>query len=104
MKNLAAQVSGVAMLALAALPIVALPAHALAATTTVRVSDLNLTTAEGSARFQLRAERAARNYCGDRRDLSAAAHCRKGVKAELNEKVAVVRAAQIEKATTFAAR
>jgi hypothetical protein len=44
MTDFASRISGVAMLALAALPIVALPAHALAAT--ARVSDLNFLAAQ----------------------------------------------------------
>lgn len=104
MKNLVAQVSGVAMLALAALPIVALPASALAAPASVRISDIDLTTADGLQRFQQRADYAARNYCYAARNLHQAVVCRKAVKAELNGKAAAIRAAKIERASTFAAR
>ena len=102
--DFASRISGVAMLALAALPLAALPAQALAATT-VKVSDINLLTPQGAATFEQRAERAARNYCGDVYSLNARASCRTAVRAELAEKVAVVRAAQLERASTsFAAR
>ena len=103
MTNFATRISGVAMLALAALPIAALPAQALAATT-VKVSDINLLSPQGVATFDQRADRAARNFCGAVYSLNARADCRAAVKAELAEKVAVVRAAQLERSTTFAAR
>lgn len=104
MINFATRISGVAMLALAALPIAALPAQALAATT-VKVADLNLASPEGQTAFAHRADIAARNYCGNVYGLIERSTCRVAVKAELNEKVAVVRAAQLEQASkTFAAR
>ena len=104
MKNIAAQISGVAALALAALPMVALPAAAFAAPASVRISDVNLLTADGMQTFQHRADYAARRFCETDKDLHVAAVCRKAVKQELNEKVAVIRAAKLEQATTFAAR
>ncbi|MBL8770587.1 MAG: UrcA family protein [Phenylobacterium sp.] len=103
MMYIATRISGVAMLALAALPIAALPASALAATT-VKVSDLNLLSPQGQAAFEQRADQAARNYCGAVYSLNQRAACRVAVRAELAEKVAVVRAAQLERASTFAAR
>lgn len=104
MKNLTAQVSSVAMLALAALPIASLPASALAAPASVKISDINLLTPEGMQTFDKRASYAARDFCRDEKDLGVAHKCRVAVKAELNEKVAVVRAAKLEASTTFAAR
>jgi UrcA family protein len=105
MKNLTAQISSVAMLALAALPIASLPASALAAPASVKIADINLLTPEGMTTFQKRADYAARDFCRDERSLSTAAHCRVAVKAELNDKVSVIRAAKLEQAsTTFAAR
>ena len=103
MKNFATQISTVAMLALAGLPIAAIPAQALAATT-VKVSDINLLSPQGQATFEQRADQAARNYCGNVYSLNQRATCRTAVKAELAEKVAVIRAAQLERASTFAAR
>jgi UrcA family protein len=104
MTNFATRISGVAMLALAALPIIALPAQALAATS-VKVSDLNLASPVGQAAFADRAHVAARDYCGNVYGLIERSTCRTAVKVELNEKAGLVRAAQIEQATkTLAAR
>ncbi len=104
MTNYAAKISGVAMLALAALPIAALPAAAFAQTS-VRVGDINLLSPEGMATFKTRAQIAASRYCGDVYSLNARAKCRVAVKAELNDKVAVIRAARLEQATqSLAAR
>ena len=104
MTNYAAKISGVAMLLLAALPIASLPASALAETR-VRVSDIDLLTSEGMATFNKRASNAAATYCGDVYSLNARARCRVAVKAELNDKVAVIRAAKLEQASkSFAAR
>lgn len=97
--------SGLAALALAALPAAALTTAAHAAPASVRVADLNLASVEGIATFQQRADSAARRFCSSERGLSSAASCRKGVKAELSEKMDAVRAAQASRATTaFAAR
>lgn len=105
MTNLTSKISSVAMLALAALPIASLPASALAAPASVRISDINLLTPEGMQTFQKRADYAARDFCRDEKSLSVAAGCRVAVKAELAEKVAVIRAAKLERASsTFAAR
>jgi UrcA family protein len=105
MKNLTAQISGVAMLALAALPIVSLPASALAAPAVVKIADIDLLTPEGMSTFDKRAEYAARDFCRTERGLGAAATCRDGVKAELTEKVGAIRAAKLDGASkTFAAR
>jgi UrcA family protein len=104
MKNLTAQVSSIAMLALAALPIASLPASAFAAPASVKISDINLLTPEGMQTFNTRATYAARNFCRDEMDLGVAMKCRVAVRAELNEKVAVIRAAKLEASTTFAAR
>lgn len=104
MKNFAAQISGVAMLALAALPIAALPASALAAPASVKIADINLLSPEGMSTFEKRVDYAARDFCRTERNLGAAASCRTAVKTEMNDKVAVVRAAKLERASTFAAR
>ncbi|WP_337188546.1 UrcA family protein [Phenylobacterium sp.] len=103
MTNLTAKISGVAMLALAALPMVAIPASALAAPA-VQVADLNVLTAEGSATFQARAERAARDFCRNEARLSRAADCRAAVEQELAEKFADLRLAALPQARTLAAR
>lgn len=105
MKNLTNTISTAAMLALAVLPIAALSTTAYAAPASVKVADLNLTTSEGLATFQQRADYAARRFCNAELSLSARANCHKGVQVELNEKMAVVRTAQTtRKPTTLAAR
>ena len=104
MTNFATRISGAAMLALAALPFAALPAQSLAATT-VKVSDLNLASPEGQAVFAKRADAASHTYCGAVYGLLQRADCRAAVKAELGEKAAAVRVAQVAEASkTFAAR
>lgn len=104
MKNLTARVSGAALLALAALPMVALATGANAATA-VKVSDLNLLTNDGVAAFEARAKVAARAYCDDTYAISQRLACKAGVKAELADKMTELRQAQLAKAsTTFAAR
>ena len=104
MTNFAAKISTAAMLALAALPIAAL-ATASHAETRVHVADLNLATPQGMATFNKRAHYAASSYCAEVMGLSARASCRTGVKAELSEKAAAIRDAQLAQASqTFAAR
>lgn len=99
MKNLTNRVSGAALLALAALPMVALASGAHAATT-VRVSDLNLLTTDGVAAYQERASVAARAFCDDGRAISHRMACKAAVKAELNDKLTDLRQAQLAKAST----
>ena len=104
MTNYAAKISSAAMLLLAALPIAALPAAALAQTS-VKVSDIDVLTPEGQAAFKLRAQNAASRYCADVYWLNARASCRVAIKAELNDKFAVIRAAKLEQASrSLAAR
>lgn len=104
MNNLTNRISGLAMLALAALPIASLPASAFAAPA-VRVADINFASPEGMSTFNTRADAAARDFCRSERGVSAVAACRSGVKQELSEKAATLRAAQLDQATkTFAAR
>lgn len=105
MKNLTNTISSAAMLALAVLPIAALSSTAFAAPATVKVADLNLSTVEGLATFQQRADFAARRFCNAELSLSARANCHKGVQVELNEKMAAMRTAQAARLpTTLAAR
>ena len=104
MTNFAAKISGVASLLLAALPIAAL-ATAAHAQTVVKVSDINLLSPQGVSEFNQRADAAGRKYCLPERTGAGRANCRVGVKAELNEKLANLRAAQLEQASqSFAAR
>ena len=98
-------ISGIAMLALATLPIAALATNAHAAPASVKIGDLNLATQAGIAAFNQRADFASRKFCNAELALSARAYCRAGVVLELNEKMAVIRSVQASRAaTTFAAR
>ena len=104
MTNYASKISGVASLVLAALPIAALTTAAHAQTV-VKVSDINLLSPQGVSEYSQRADAAGRKYCLPERTLAGRAACRSGVKAELNEKLTVLRTAQLEQATqSFAAR
>lgn len=96
------RICGVAMMALAALPIAALSTAAHAAT--VKVSDLNLSTSEGVSAFQARATAASRSFCADERGLTAVVTCRKAVASELAAKMDALRTAQVSKSQSFAAR
>ena len=98
-KSLTNRVSSVALLALAALPMVALASGAHAATT-VRVSDLNLLSTDGVAAYQERANVAARAYCDDNAIIQQRMSCKAAVKAELADKMTALRQAQLAKAST----
>ena len=102
--SLTSRISGVAMLALAALPLAALATNAHAGPA-VKVSDLNLLSPAGQAVFTQRAEIAGRKFCAGIRGVTAIQTCRAGVREELAEKMEVVRLAQAAKAgQDFAAR
>jgi len=102
--DLTSKISGFAMLALAALPIVAL-ATPSNAQTVVKVADINLLSPQGVSQFNQRADAAGRKYCLPERTVAGRASCRAGVKVELNEKLTALRTAQLEQASaTFAAR
>ena len=102
--DFASKVSGVAMLALAALPIVAL-ATPSNAQTVVKVADINLLSPQGVSEFNQRADAAGRKFCLPERTVAGRTSCRAGVKAELNEKLAAIRTAKLEQASqSFAAR
>ena len=104
MQDFVSKISGAAMLALAALPIAAL-ATASHAQTVVKVADINVLTPQGVSEFNQRADAAARKFCLSQRTLSGRATCLVGVKTELNEKLAVLKTAQLERASqSFAAR
>ena len=104
MQDFASKVSGIAMLALAALPIAAL-ATASHAQTVVKVADINVLTPQGVSEFNQRADAAGRKFCLPERTVAGRISCRAGVKAELNEKLAMIRTAKLEQASaTFAAR
>lgn len=87
MKNFAAQVAGIATLALAALPIAALSTTAHAAAAHVRVADLNLASIDGVATFHSRVAAAATALCGSEKNLGQQAACKAGVRTEVQEKL-----------------
>ncbi len=102
--DLTATISGLAMLALAALPIAAL-ATASHAQTVVKVADINLLSPQGVSEFNQRADAAGRKFCLPERTVAGRTSCRAAVKAELNEKITALRTAQLAQAsTTLAAR
>ena len=103
-QNLTSKISGLAMLALAALPIAAL-ATASHAQTVVKVADINLLSPQGVSEYNQRADAAGRKFCLPERTVAARASCRAGVKVELNEKLTAIRTAKLEHASqSFAAR
>ncbi|MDB5465430.1 MAG: hypothetical protein JWQ46_192 [Phenylobacterium sp.] len=104
MSNFAARIAGLATLALAALPMVALTTAAHAAPVRVQVADLNLASAAGEATFNGRVRSAANQMCGAERNLSMQARCRTAIRAEVQEKLVILQQAQRAKAATFAAR
>ena len=102
--DLTSKISGFAMLALAALPIVALAVPSNAQTV-VKVADINLLSPQGVSEFNQRADAAGRKFCLPERTVAGRTSCRAAVKAELTEKLSVLRTAQLEQASaTFAAR
>jgi UrcA family protein len=96
------RICSAAMVVLAVLPAAALASAAHA--TTVKVSDLNLASADGVAAYQQRADVAGRTYCASERSIQAVTACRKGVAVELSEKLDAIKTAQAVRAQTFAAR
>ena len=90
MTNFTARIAGVATLALACVPALALTTAAHAAShvpAAVRISDLNLATPDGRVQFSQRADAAAHRYCANEAALDQKSACEAGVRAEVNEKV-----------------
>lgn len=84
MINVVTKAAGLSLLALAALPVVALTA-AHAAPATVKISDLDLSRPAHMATFERRVDQAADKLCAGytvRQNLSAAAACRDSVRQE----------------------
>lgn len=103
MTNYASKIAGIAAIALAALPLVAIAGIAQAAPATVQISDLDLSTVEGQAQFKARVKDAARDFCRERAVTGtriSSRSCIAAVEAEMTEKLA----AQQTGAKTFAAR
>jgi UrcA family protein len=81
--------AGLATYALIAVAIVT-PGAAAHAQPSVQTSDLNLATAAGKAAFDHRTNRAAAEACGNERNFSIANPCKAAVRAEVNEKLAMI--------------
>lgn len=88
MSNFTAKIAGLATLALAALPALALSTNAYAAPVSVRVADLDLGSSAGMRTFDLRVQRAGAQLCGAEHGLTAQSHCQGAVRAEAEEKLA----------------
>ena len=89
--SLSAHIAGFAMIAMAAVPVAAVStlAHAAPAPS-VRVSDLDLNSADGRLKAAERIDRAARLFCRDAQETGtrlASARCISEVKAELGQKL-----------------
>ena len=87
MKNFAAQVAGIATLALAAVPLAALSTAAHAAPAHIRVADLNLASADGVATLHRRIAVIAHQFCGSEKNLGQQAACTAAVRTEVQEKL-----------------
>ena len=94
MTNFTARIAGVATLALACVPALALTTAAHAAghvPAAVRIADLDLGTADGRAQFSQRAGAAAHKYCANETALDIKAGCEAAVRAEVTEKAGASR-------------
>jgi UrcA family protein len=85
--RITSRISGIAMLALAALPLAALTTAARAGEH-VHTADLNLASPTGRAIFDQRVDHAAKRLCVVERSVTGKAACQAGVHAEANEKAA----------------
>jgi UrcA family protein len=90
MTNFTAKLAGVATLALAALPAIALSsaAHAAPAPVAIKIADLDLSSRAGLGVFHRRAREAGAQMCRDERALAARESCEHAVVAEAREKLA----------------
>jgi len=88
MTNFTARIAGVATLALAVLPVAALStAHAAThPPVSVRVADIDLSTADGRSALVARTDAAAHRYCAGEVALDLKAACEAGVRSEVAEK------------------
>lgn len=94
-------IAGVATLALAAIPMLALGSNAFAAQpVTVQVADLDVSTPAGAREFERRTNAAASEFCGPGMRLSEHVACKAAVRAEVTEKLIAMKSAP----TAYAAR
>lgn len=93
-------VAGLATLALACVPALAISTNAFAAPATVQIADLDLSTPAGAREFDRRMNVAAGRFCNDVRSVSANVTCRRSVRVEVTEKLVALKSAP----TQYAAR
>lgn len=107
MTKFSASLAGVATIALAAVPILALASGAQAAPVAVKVSDIDVGSARHAHILEHRVSKAAADYCSaasfGRTTLAAHQACLKGARAEIQDKLAV-REAQIGEIQELAQR
>ena len=93
MTKFSATLAGVATIALAAVPILALASGAQAAPVAVKVSDIDVGSARHAHALEHRVSKAAAEYCSaatvGRITLAAHQACLKGARAEIQDKLAV---------------
>ncbi|MDB5417163.1 MAG: hypothetical protein JWP50_582 [Phenylobacterium sp.] len=89
MSNFVTRIAGVATLALAILPVVALASNAHGAPRPVKVAvaDLDTGSKAGMAAFDKRVQLASRKICSDERTLAGQQNCALGVRLEAREKL-----------------
>lgn len=82
--------AGIATLTLATVPALALATGAHAAPAVIKVSDLDLNSAQGARTLEKRIDAAARDVCasGGRMSLDAHATCLESVRSEARDKIA----------------
>lgn len=85
MKTMLKAVSVAAGVSMAAFALAGVAAPAQAEEMRIQTSDLNLRTPEGTARFDARVDRAAKQMCSDYRGLNENAQCVRAVREEANE-------------------
>ena len=78
------------MASLATFALVATLGATAQARPSVQISDLNLATTAGKATFDHRTDLAAAQACGNERNFSIANACKAAVRAEVNEKLAMI--------------
>ena len=93
MTKFSATLAGVATIALAAVPILALASGAQAAPAAMKVSDIDVGSARNAHALEQRVAKAAADYCSaasvGRITLAAHQACLQGARAEIQDKLAV---------------
>ncbi|MFN3512375.1 MAG: UrcA family protein [Phenylobacterium sp.] len=99
-----ATLAGLATLALATVPMLALATAAQAAPVTVQVADIDAATPQGAQTLETRVEHAAAKFCSHATRLSERQACKDGVKLEVAEKVDARNAMLAARGSTLASR